>query len=234
MCDAMDIQHATRLMERCISPSVQHLQHPAALRLHCRSVSYAAQAIAEALATSGMTIDADRAAVMGMIHDVGRSTAGNARHGIEGYWLAREAGVSSDIARVCVTHMTMGRTAKEAVVAGLLNAEEARRLAEAGIILEDMNLEEQVVGMVDSRVLGGRFVSLEERIGELEKRKGWLSTAARYNLDRIAELATSFEQVLGGSLAQLFPKGDLGLPSSHLSTWRRRRTGQAGAHDRGG
>jgi transposase len=25
-----------------------------------------------------------------------------------------------------------------------------------------------------------------------------------------------------------------GLPSSHLSTWRRRRTGQAGAHDRGG
>jgi transposase len=25
-----------------------------------------------------------------------------------------------------------------------------------------------------------------------------------------------------------------GLYSSHLSTWRRRRTGQAGAHDRGG
>ena len=34
------------------------------------------------------------------------------------------------------------------------------------------------------------------------------------NLDRIAELATSFERALGYSLAQLFPGGQLGLEAS--------------------
>jgi hypothetical protein len=84
-------------------------------------------------------------------------------------------------------------------------------VAEAGVVLEDMSPEEQVVGMVDSRVLGGRWVSLAERITELEQRKGPLSPGSRYNLDRIAGLAASFERKLGHPLAQLFSAGDLGL-----------------------
>jgi len=200
-------------MEHSINPSVQHLRHPAALRLHCRSVSRAGKVIAEALTISGMIVDADKVAVMGMIHDVGRGITGDARHGVEGYWLAREAGFSPDVARICVSHMTMGRTMKEVIEIGLLNTEEARRLEEAGVILENMSLEEEIVGMVDSRVLSGRFVSLEERIDELEKRRGPLPPSAQYNLDRIAELATSFERALGHSLAQLFPGGQLGLES---------------------
>ena len=210
MNETMGIQRATRLMEHCISPAVKHLHAPAALRLHCRSVNRAAQVVAEALATSGMSVDARKAAKMGMIHDVCRS-ATDARHGIEGYWLAREAGFSADIARICITHVTMGRTAKEAIREKLLTAEGARRLAEAGIVLEDMRLEEQIVGMVDSRVLGGRWVSLAERISELEERKGPLSPGSWYNLDRIAELAASFERKLGHPLAHLFPEGDMGL-----------------------
>ena len=210
MCEAMDIQYATRLMERCFSLSVKHLRHPAALRLHAHSVSNAAQAVADALTTSEMSVDAGIAAKMGMIHDVGRSSAGDARYGIEGYWLAREAGFSADIARVCITHVTMGRTAKEAIKEGLLTADEARKWADAGFTLEDMRLEEQIVGMVDSRVLDGRWVSLEERIGELEERKGPLSPGIRYNLDRTAEFVASVERALGHPLVQLFPEGDLG------------------------
>lgn len=205
----MDVQCATRLMENCTNQSSQHLHHPAVLRLHCHSVSYAAHTIAEKLSMSGMIVDPNITAVMGMLHDVGRSKAGDQRHGVEGFWIVQEAGFSANIARVCVTHLTMGRTAKEAITSGLLSPVEAHTLEDLGTPLENMTLEEQIVGMVDSRVLGGRFVSMEERISELNKRKGQVLPDAQYNLDRITELAATFEQVLGYSLDQLFPEGKL-------------------------
>ncbi|TET54597.1 MAG: hypothetical protein E3J64_01665 [Anaerolineales bacterium] len=65
--------------------------------------------------------------------------------------------------------------------------------------------------MVDSRVLQGRFVPLALRIRELESCKGQLSPAARFNLDRVAEPAAVFEQVLGHPVDNLFLDGDLPL-----------------------
>lgn len=211
MCDKTDMQCAMRLMANHIDASVQHLRHPAAIRLHCRSVSCAAQTIAQALAASGQTVNTNKAGLMGMIHDLGRSRAGDVRHGIEGYWLAREAGFPAEIAKVCITHMTMGRTLDEAVGEGLLTTDEANRLAGEVGALEDMGLEEQIVGVVDSRVLNGHFVALSERIMELEERKGPLTPGMWHNLNRIEELVASFAQVLGHSLALLFPGGNLGL-----------------------
>ena len=206
-----DTEGAVRLLERCINRPATHALHPAALRLHCRSVSRAAQVIAEALAASGADVNADEAAVMGLIHDVGRSVAGDFRHRIEGYRLAREAGFPPDVACACITHMTMGRATDASIAEGLLTHAEAQALAEDDVILEVMSLEEQIVGMVDSRVLNGRFVSLDVRIGDLEARKGPLPAAAWTNLHRIADLAASFERVLGCPLARFFPEGDLGL-----------------------
>ena len=210
----MDIERAIELMNRCINQLTPHLQHPASLRFHCHSVSYASRVIAEALAISGMTIDVEKTAVMGMIHDIGRSEAGDVRHGIEGYWLALQAGVSPNIASICITHMTLGRTMKESVEAGFLTVEEARVLTETGVILENLSLEDQVVGVVDSRVLNGNFVSVEDRICELVERKGELSLGARYNLDHILELGRALERMLGYSLIKLFPEGKLRVETS--------------------
>ena len=192
----MDIQAALQLVDRYVtSPS---------LRTHCVGVGKVTNIIAQALQRSGQIVNVEHATLMGLIHDLGRQQFNNERHGIEGYKLARGAGVMLEVVRICVTHMTVGRTAEAAIAIGLLTETEAHDLVEDGIDLTDLSLEEKIVCLADSHVLNGEFVALSERITELESRKGPLTSEQWYNLDQIAEFVKRFEQILNYPIEDLF------------------------------
>jgi putative nucleotidyltransferase with HDIG domain len=192
----MDTQGALRLLDRYIvSPG---------LRAHCVGVCKVSNVIAQALKGSGQVVNAERTTLMALIHDLGREQFNNERHGIEGYKLVREAGVPAKIARICITHMTMGRTVDAAIAIGLFTETEARDVLEDEVDLTELSLEEQIVCLADSHVLNGEFVSLAERIAELESRKGTLTSEHWYNLNQIAEFAGRFEQILNYPIKDLF------------------------------
>jgi putative nucleotidyltransferase with HDIG domain len=192
----MDAQEALLLLELyVISPG---------LHAHCIGVGKVTNVIAYALQRSGQIVNVERATLMGLIHDLGREQASNERHSIEGYKLAREVGVSPEIARICITHMTVGRTADAAIAIGLFTEAEAHGLVRDGIDLAELNVEEQIVCLADSHVLNGEFVSLAERIAELESRKGSLTSEQWYNLNKIAESVRCFEQILNCPIKDLF------------------------------
>ncbi len=192
----MDVHEALLLVD-------QYIVLPG-LRAHCIGVGKITKVIAQALERSGQMVNVEQAILMGLIHDLGREQADNERHGIEGYKLARESGVPTEIARICLTHISVGRARAEAVAVCLLNETEAHHLGKDGIDLTELSLEEQIVCLADSHVLNGEFVSLAERIADLESRKGPLTSEHRYNLNRIAEFVKRFEQLLNYPISELF------------------------------
>jgi putative nucleotidyltransferase with HDIG domain len=192
----MDVQEALLLVNQCVtSPS---------LHMHCIGVGKVTSVIAHALQRSGQMVNVERATLMGLIHDLGRERFNNERHGIEGYKLARGSGITPEVARVCITHITAGRTADAAIAIGLLTESEARSLIEDGIDLAELSLEEQIVCLSDSHVLNGEFVLLAERIAELEARKGPLASEHWYNLIQASKFIERFEQILSYPITDLF------------------------------
>ncbi len=179
------------------------------LQLHCLGVGKVSNVITQALQCSGQMVNVERATLMGLIHDLGREQSNNERHGIEGYKLAREAGVPVEIARICITHMTMGRTADAAIAIGLFTETEAQVFLEDGINLMELSVEEQIVCLADSHVLNGEFVLLSERIAELESREGLLTAEHWYNLNQITGFIKCFEQILGCPIKDLFQENSL-------------------------
>lgn len=192
----MDTQEALLLLD-------QYITSPG-LRAHCIGVGKVTSVIVDALQRSGQVVSVERATLMGLIHDLGRERFNNERHGIEGYKLAREAGVPPEIARICIMHITVGRTANAATALGLLTEVEARDLVEDGINFTKSSLEEQMVCLADLHVLNGEFVSLAERIVELESRKGSLTSEHWYNFNRIVEYIRWVEQILNYPIKDLF------------------------------
>lgn len=192
----MDVQEALLLVDRyTVSPG---------LRTHCIGVGKVANTIARALQRSGQMVKVERTTLMALLHDLGREQSNNERHGIEGYKLACKAGVIPEVARICLTHMTVGRTLAEAVAISLLTETEAHSLVRDGIDLTDLSAEEQIVCLADSHVLNGEFVSLSERIAELGSRKGPLTSQHWYNFNQIAEFVRRFEQILNCPITDLF------------------------------
>ncbi|CAG0936347.1 hypothetical protein TFLX_05217 [Thermoflexales bacterium] len=192
----MEVKEALALVD-------QYITSPG-LHAHCIGVGKIANVIAQALDRGGQMVNVERATLMGLIHDLGRERANNERHGIEGYKLAREAGVPTEIACICLTHMTVGRTLAEAVAIGQLTEAEAHGFVEDEIDLTDLSREEQIVCLADSHVLNGEFVPLAGRIAELESRKGLLTPQHWYNLNRIGDFVKCFEQILNHPLKDLF------------------------------
>jgi putative nucleotidyltransferase with HDIG domain len=192
----MEIQAALAMVD-------QYIVSPG-LRAHCVGVAKAARVIAQALERSGQRVNVERTTCMGLIHDLGRERFNNDHHGIEGYKLARQLGVPTEIACICLTHNTVGRTSVESVAIGLLTEMEACSLADEGLDLTALSVEEQIVCLADSHVLKGEFASLSERIAELEGRRGPLTPHDWYNLNEIAEFVRRFEQILNHPLTDSF------------------------------
>jgi hypothetical protein len=116
-------------------------------------------------------VDVERAEVLGLLHDLGRSQGHSLRHGIEGYLLLRREG-HPDEARICLAHVLKGRSLGDAVSVGLLTDEERLQLTEDGWRSNHMSLEEKIVTVVDTMMSDTRLVPIEDRYAGVRRRYG--------------------------------------------------------------
>jgi hypothetical protein len=131
---------------------------------HCRSVSDVACTIASALSERGVQVEVERARVLGLTHDIGRSrTHHPVLHGFEGYKMMTEMG-HPDIADFCMAHVFCGISLLSGRNLGL---------HDLGLPQRDFipqGLEEHIALVADTLADDEKITSFEDRFGSLKQR----------------------------------------------------------------
>jgi hypothetical protein len=172
----------------------RHCPADSSWRAHCFQVCNAAFLLAERFSQRGHSVDIEQAAVLGLLHDLGRSRGHNLCHGVEGYLLAQAAG-HQEAGRICLIHILKGRTLAEGVKLGMLTPEEQLHLEESGWLPGDPSLEEKIVIVADALMSDTGLVSIEEKYANSRRRYGGLPH--HYQDEAwVKELAGEIAQVL--------------------------------------
>ena len=143
----------------------------ASWRAHCLQVGVAARRLAELISQRGHPTDVDKAEILGLLHDLGRSQEHSLRHGIEGYLLARSEG-HRDQGRVCLLHVLKGRSLVEAVRLGLLTEEERSQLKADDCTSQPVCQEEKIAILADALMSDTGLVPIEEKYANARRRYG--------------------------------------------------------------
>ena len=140
---------------------------------HILQVSAAARRLAELISQRGHTVDVEQAAVLGLLHDLGRSCGHGLRHGIDGYLLARAEGHEEE-GRICLMHILKGHTLEHGVALGMLTEQERQELQKSGQECGHLSLEEKIVCVADAMMSDPGLVSIEEKYANVRRRYGAL------------------------------------------------------------
>ena len=140
---------------------------------HCVEVSAASRRLAKLISEQGHQVDVEQTAVLGLLHDLGRSRGHNLRHGIEGYLLARAEGHEQE-GRICLVHILKGRTLEQGVELGMLTEHELRELKTGNQRWDRLTLEEKIVCVADALTSDARLATVEEKYGDIRRRYGAL------------------------------------------------------------
>lgn len=174
------------------------LMNPGPWVSHVRYVADAAERIARA---AGM--DAERAYVLGLTHDIGRREGvNNLRHLTDGYRLMRALGYV-DAARVCITHAYPIRDASLYIGEWDLNLNDAELLRE---VLEraEFNDEDRLIQLCDALALPSGFCLLEQRFVDVALRYGAPEFVPR-KWRATLEIKADLEARMGASIYTLLP-----------------------------
>jgi uncharacterized protein len=162
---------------------------------HCVEVSAASRNLAELISERGHPVDVELAAVLGLLHDLGRSRGHNLRHGIEGYLLARAEGHERE-GRICLVHILKGRTLEQGVELGMLTEHELRELKTGNQRYDRLILEEKIVCVADALTSETRLATVEEKYGDIRRRYGALPHHYE-DEDWIQELSAELAELMG-------------------------------------
>jgi len=167
-------------------------------RAHCFHVSAAARRLAELISRQGQAVDVEKVAVLGMIHDLGRSREHTIRHGVEGYLLARAEGFEEE-GRICLAHILKGRTLQQGVSLGMLTHAEETQFTQNVYWTASPSLEERIVILADAMVSDTGLASIEEKYANARRRYG--GQPHHYEDEAwVKGLAAEIEQLLGMSI----------------------------------
>jgi uncharacterized protein len=143
----------------------------ASWRAHCVQVGAAARHLAELISQRGYPIDVDKAGVLGILHDLGRSREHTLRHGVEGYLLTRAEGYGEE-GRICLVHILKGRALDQAVRLGMLTREEQTQLERGGWSSSEPSLEEKTATLADALMSDTGLVPIEQKYANARRRYG--------------------------------------------------------------
>lgn len=116
-------------------------------------------------------MDADRAYVLGLTHDIGRRFGvTHLRHVVEGYAYMAELGYPA-AARVCLTHSFSTRRLSEYVGRDDVTPEQRQILEEALAALENDDYD-CLIQLCDAIAMPGGAAPIEERMGDVKRRYG--------------------------------------------------------------
>ncbi len=173
-------------------------KHGGNYALHSRNAAQAARRIAE---RAGM--DAQKAYVFGLLHDIGRCEGWTGeRHMYDGYKMLCEMGYS-EAARICITHGYMIQNIDTSIGVMDMTAEERDFVARflQDIIYDDYD---RLIQLCDAIADKDGFCILEKRFVDVTLRYGIHPyTLARW--EKTIELRDYFNKMCGCSIYDLLP-----------------------------
>ncbi len=184
----MDTQDALALLEKYASGDTSWLAH-------CHRVGTACRCLAEVMVRRGHAVDAERAAVLGLLHDIGRCRGHDLRHGIEGYLLTRAEGHEIE-GRICLVHILKGRTLEQGVELGMLSEAERRELQQSRHEYDHLSLEEKITCVADALMSNIRLATIEQKYA---KARGRYGAFPHHNQDEawVKRIAAELAELLG-------------------------------------
>ncbi len=181
--------------EEAVALLDKHSAADSSWRDHCLQVGSAARRLADIIAARGRAVDPERAEVLGLLHDLGRSRGHTLRHGIEGYLLAQEEGLG-DEGRICLLHILKGRTLQDAVALGMLTEQERAGLLRNGWQPRGPSLEERIAILADALISDTGLSPIAEKYDNARRRYG-AQTHLYQDEAWVERLADEISQLLG-------------------------------------
>jgi len=146
---------------------------------HCKTVASLAVEIAERIRANGKEVDIRLVEAGALLHDLGRCRTHGISHAVEGFELARELGLDPKIAEIIKRHIGAGISEEEAGEIGLPTHDYFPR-----------SLEEKIVAHADNLVGGTRRITIEERVGRMQKKH-----IGKEVTRRVEKLAEEIEEI---------------------------------------
>ncbi len=169
---------------------------------HSVNVARAAQLIAR----RHPTLDADRAYILGLLHDIGRRAGKTGmRHVIDGYLYLKELGFDA-AARICLTHSFPYQNPRAVFGEWDCTDEEFQLLSRElmSIVYDDYDL---LLQLCDSLALAEGFCLIEKRLIDVFMRyaQNGVNSTLHTKWRCLFEVQRHFEQLIGCSIYQLLP-----------------------------
>jgi uncharacterized protein len=183
--------------EQAIALLDKHSSADDSWRAHCFHVSVAARRLAELVSRQGHPVDVQKVAILGMMHDLGRSRGHTIRHGVEGYSLAQAEGFEEE-GRICLAHILKGRTLQQGVRLGMLTRAEETQFAQNVYWTGSPSLEEKIVILADAMMSDTGLATIEQKYANARRRYG--GQPHHYEDEAwVKGVAAEIEQLLGMS-----------------------------------
>lgn len=172
-------------------------QNPGRWIDHCRTAARAARCIAQACG-----LDADRAYVSGLLHDVGRyEGVRGLHHAIAGYQLLMDKGWE-DVARVCLTH-SFPLAELEAFAGPMDCTPEETAFIAAYLRDSTYNDYDRLIQLCDGICLPDRVTLMDTRLIDVAMRHGVTDIMVR-KWRAFYAVKQHFDALCGGSVYALF------------------------------
>ncbi|NLF29352.1 MAG: HD domain-containing protein [Planctomycetes bacterium] len=171
--------------------------NPGPWAAHSRHTARAAEAIARA----HPSLDPDAAAVLGLLHDIGRGRGvSDFRHVLDGYRLLAADGFDG-AARICLTH-SFPRPDLNGYAGEFDAPEEDVRFVAAFLADRPFDDYDRLIQLCDGLCLPTGFCLMEKRLVDVALRHGYTPAALETWRERFA-IKARIEQAIGGSIYRL-------------------------------
>lgn len=166
---------------------------------HCEHAALAARLIAERCPS----LDAEKAYILGLLHDIGRwSGVVGERHNYDGYRYCMERGWE-DVARICMTHSFMIKDCGSVLGVWDTTPEEDAFMKEYidNVEYDDYDL---LIQLCDNLAYPERLCIIEERLVDVTRRYG-VNQYTQERFNKVFEIKERFDAMVGGSIYDNFP-----------------------------
>lgn len=134
---------------------------------HCRVAAHCAEKIAEACGD----MDADKAYILGLLHDIGRKFGGrHMGHVADGYSYMMSLGYD-EAAKICLTHSFNNKTTAE-YIGKFDTTEEELKMVEDALAQAVYDDYDRLIQLCDSLAGAEGVMDIEERMGDVKRRYG--------------------------------------------------------------
>lgn len=134
---------------------------------HCRVAAHCAEKIADGCGD----MDADKAYILGLLHDIGRKFGGrHMGHVADGYSYMMSLGYD-EAAKICLTHSFNNKTTAE-YIGKFDTSEEELKMVEDAMAVAVYDDYDRLIQLCDALAGAEGVLNIEERMGDVKRRYG--------------------------------------------------------------